>query len=67
MRDSAGKVATDEAGRAMIWITPNGLSSLKEAVIAVGHETQHIKYVVAGAGTNEAAAEAFGRQFWESS
>ncbi len=52
----------------MIWIAPNGLSSLKEAVITVGHEMEHIKDVVAGAGItwkSEPASEAFGKQFWK--
>lgn len=61
---TGGKVLRDSRGRPIIKLTPNALSSLKEAVITVGHELRHIKDILAGSGLSEAVAEAAGKAFW---
>ena len=39
----------------MIYLTKKALSSMKEAIITVGHEMQHVKDYVAGLKTSAGA------------
>ena len=62
---SAGKVITDNRGRAIIKLTKDALSSLEAAVKTVGHELHHIGEILAGSGASESAAEKAGELFWK--
>lgn len=58
------KYYTDRKGRPIVEITPDGLGSLENAIVTVGHEFEHVRQMQRGSlQLSELEAEAAGVQF----